>query len=278
MIRKISSEEVVDTFLGFFKARDHRLIPGASLIPSADPTLLFINSGMAPLKPYFLGTEQPPTPDLCNVQRCIRTIDIDEVGDRHHLTFFEMMGSWSIGHYWKDRAIELAWELLTQGFGFPPERLFATVYEGNPSLGIPPDEESIRFWEAVGMPRDHIVPLGGGNFWGPAGEYGPCGPCTEVFFDTGEQYGEAYRPGGHFDDVGRYIEIWNAGVFMEYNKQPAGMSKLDLRSVDTGSGVERIVMALNGFESCYQTDLLRPLVEYVQGQFPAPVAPQTARR
>ncbi len=262
MIRKISSEEVISIFLEFFKSRDHLKIEGQSLVPRNDPSLLFINSGMAPLKAYFLGQERPPAPDLCNVQRCIRTNDIEEVGDRHHLTFFEMMGSWSIGHYWKDQAIALAWKLLVEGFGYPPEKLYATVYRGDPEHGIEADTELIKHWRAVGMPDDHIVPLGKDNFWGPAGEFGPCGPCTEVFFDTGDEFGPAYVPGGHFDDVNRYIEIWNAGVFMEFNKLPAGFSKLEMRSVDTGSGLERMVMALNGFKSVYETDLLRPLVDF----------------
>lgn len=262
MIKKISSEEVVEVFLRFFEGKNHTKIPGHSLLPNNDPSLLFINSGMAPLKPYFLGQEKPPAPDLCNIQRCLRTNDIEEVGDRHHLTFFEMMGSWSIGNYWKEEAITLAWELLTNGFGYPPEKLYATVYKGNPALNIPPDEASLEIWRRIGLHDDHIVPLGEDNFWGPAGEFGPCGPCTEVFFDTGDAFGQRYTPGGYFDDVNRYIEIWNAGVFMEYNKLPSGMSKLDMRSVDTGSGLERMVMALNGCESVYETDLLGPLVDF----------------
>ena len=266
IIRTIGSEEVVSIFLGFFERHAHLRIPGRSLVPHNDPSLLFINSGMAPMKPYFLGQEKPPQPDLCNVQRCLRTNDIDEVGDRHHLTLFEMMGSWSIGHYWKPHAIELAWDLLTNGFGFPANRLYATVYQGDPALGIPADEDSIEWWRKVGMPDDHIVRLGADNFWGPAGDYGPCGPCTEVFFDTGAEFGPDYTPGGHFDDVNRFIEIWNAGVFMEYNKTQAGMSKLDMRSVDTGSGLERITMTLNGFTSCYETDLLRPLMDFTLAQ------------
>jgi len=266
MIRKISSQEVVDIFLEFFESRGHTKIPGHPLVPRNDPSLLFINSGMAPLKPYFLGQERPPSPDLCNIQRCIRTNDIEEVGDRHHLTYFEMMGSWSIGHYWKEQAIAYAWELLTKGFGFPPERLYASVYAGNPELGVPADEESLEIWQRIGLAKDHIVLLGEDNFWGPAGAFGPCGPCTEVFFDTGDEFGERYAPGGHFDDVNRYIEIWNAGVFMEYNKLPDGLSKLEMRSVDTGSGLERMVMALNGVETVYETDLLRPLVEFAAAQ------------
>lgn len=278
MIKRINSNEVVDIFLSFFEDRGHKKIPGHSLLPRNDPSLLFINSGMAPLKPYFLGQERPPTPDLCNIQRCLRTNDIEEVGDRHHLTFFEMMGSWSIGNYWKEKAITLAWDLLTNGFGFPPDKLYATVYLGNPALGIPADEESIEIWKRIGLASDHIVPLGEDNFWGPAGEFGPCGPCTEVFFDTGDEFGERYVPGGHFDDVNRYIEIWNAGVFMEYNKLPSGMSALEMRSVDTGSGLERIVMALNGFETVYETDLLRPLIDFTTAQLGGIAASSKAPR
>ncbi len=262
----VTSEDVVRVFTEFFEAYDHLRIPGAPLVPKNDPTLLFINSGMAPLKNYFLGLEEPPHPDLVNIQGCIRTTDIEDVGDRHHLTYFEMLGSWSIGRYWKDRAIELAFELLTEGFGFPVEKLYATVYAGDEALGIPPDEESVRWWQKVGLDPDHIVPLGKDNFWGPAGQYGPCGPCTEVFFDTGEAYGPTYVPGGEFDDKGRYIEIWNAGVFMQYDLEPEGLTPLEILSVDTGSGLERMVMTLNGLESVYDTDTLLPIVEAVRGQ------------
>ncbi len=236
------------------------------MLAKDDPTLLFINSGMAPLKDYFTGVRTPPTPNLTNVQPCIRTIDIDDIGDRHHLSFFEMMGSWSIGEYWKDRAVHLAYELLTDGFGFDPRQLYVTVFEGDEAMGLPPDEESAAAWERVGMPTDHIVPQPtSDNFWGPAGHSGPCGPCTEVFLDTGADYGEAYRPGGPFDTEHRYIEIWNAAVCMEYDKGLDGrLSALPFRSIDTGSGLERITLALNGFDNVYQTDLLAPLVAAVQ--------------
>ena len=261
-----TSEEVLETFLRFFESRNHLRIPSASLIPKDDPTLLFVNSGMAPLKPYFLGQQKPPQPNLCNIQPCIRTVDIDIVGDRHHLTLFEMLGSWSIGEYWKDRAIELAYDLLVNHFAIDPAKLYASVYSGDASLGIPADDESAAAWERVGMPRDHIVHLGEDNFWGPAGKYGPCGPCTEVFYDTGEAHGPTYVPGGVFDTGQRYIEIWNAGVFMEFDKQPTGLAKLALRSVDTGSGLERMVMNLNRLESVYDTDRLKPLLDAIQQQ------------
>ena len=153
MKKDITTREIRDIFLRFFESKNHLRIPGSSLIPVNDPTLLFINSGMAPLKKYFTGEEVPPQPDLCNVQPCIRTIDIEDVGDRHHLTFFEMLGSWSINNYFKHRAVGLAFDLLVQHFGFPKEKLCATVYQGNPSENIPPDEESARAWEEVGLRR-----------------------------------------------------------------------------------------------------------------------------
>ncbi|MBE7169639.1 MAG: alanine--tRNA ligase [Williamsia sp.] len=264
MANQFSSQQIRETFLDFFRKHDHLLINGSSVIPKNDPTLLFINSGMAPLKKYFLGLETPPHPRLANVQPCIRTNDIEDVGDRHHLTFFEMLGSWSIGDYYKEKAIELAYDLLVNYFKFPAERLYATIYKGNPALNLGPDLEAQRCWEKAGMPPDHIVPMGEDNFWGPAGDTGPCGPCTEVFFDTGDEYGEKYTPGGHFDDVNRYIEIWNAGVFMELNKDKNGQfSPLPMKSVDTGSGIERMFLALNRCNSVYDVDTIKPIRDQV---------------
>ena len=265
MKRRFSSDEIRETFLRFFTERQHARIEAASLIPANDPTLLFINAGMAPLKPYFLGEALPPAPDLCNVQPCVRTIDIGDVGDRHHLTFFEMLGSWSIDHYFKERAVELAFELLTQGFGFALPDLYVTVFAGDDTLGIGPDDVSAAAWERVGVPRDHIVYLGAeDNFWS-AGDTGPCGPCTEVFYDTGAGHGEQYRPGGEFDSAGRYIEIWNAGVFMEFNRLPGGtLEPLRFTSVDTGSGLERMAMVLQDRDSAYETDLFVPVVAAVE--------------
>jgi alanyl-tRNA synthetase len=265
MSRPTSSDEIRDTFLRFFTSRDHQRIEAASVIPVNDPTLLFVNAGMAPLKRYFLGEAVPPAPDLCNIQPCIRTIDIGDVGDRHHLTFFEMLGSWSIGHYFKEQAVQLAFELLTEGFQFDIERLYVTVYRGSEELGLPPDDISAAAWVRAGIPRDHIVYLGDDdNFWS-AGDTGPCGPCTEVFYDTGSEHGPAYHPGGEFDTTGRYIEIWNAGVFMEFNRQPGGtLEPLRFTSVDTGSGLERMAMVLQGCDSVYETDLFRPIVAAAQ--------------
>jgi len=261
-MKPLSSLEIRQKFLEYFEKNDHLKIKASSVVPQNDPTLLFINSGMAPLKSYFLGKEEPPKPRLCNFQPCIRTKDIDDVGDRHHLTIFEMMGSWSIGDYYKERACELAYNLLVGELGFDPKKLYMTVYGGNVSLGIPADTESIEAWKKCGVAEDHIVVLGDDNFWGPAGETGPCGPCTEVFYDTGAEYGPEYKPGKHFDDESRYIEIWNAGVFMELNKQKDGtFTSLPLKSVDTGSGLERLAMVMNGCDSVYETDLMQPLME-----------------
>ena len=261
MDRPASGDEIRQTFLEFFTARQHLQIGAASVIPVNDPTLLFVNAGMAPLKPYFLGEALPPAADLCNVQPCVRTIDIADVGDRHHLTFFEMLGSWSIGHYFKERAVELASELLTSGFGFSPGELYVTVYQGSEALGIPPDDISAAAWRQAGIAADHIVYLGDeDNFWS-AGDTGPCGPCTEVFYDTGAENGPRYQPGGEFDSAGRYIEIRNAGVFMEFNRLPGGaLERLRFTSVDTGSGLERMAMVLQGRDSVYETDLFAPIV------------------
>jgi alanyl-tRNA synthetase len=259
MTSPMSSDDIRETFLRFFTARQHLRIAAASVVPAGDPTLLYVNAGMAPLKPYFTGEAIPPAPDLCNVQPCVRTIDIEDVGDRHHLTFFEMLGSWSVDHYGRDRAVELAWDLLTGGFGFAPGQLYVTVYAGDSRRGVPPDEVSAAAWERTGVPRDHIVWLGEDNFW-TAGDTGPCGPCTEVFFDTGPGNGPAYQPGGEFDTAGRYIEIWNAGVFIEYQQRaPGELEPLRFASVDTGSGLERMAMVLQGRDSVYETDVFAPV-------------------
>lgn len=260
-MKKLSTVEIRERFLKYFEKNDHLTISASSLLPQNDPTLLFINSGMAPLKNYFLGKEDPPSKRMANFQPCIRTKDIDDVGDRHHLTLFEMMGSWSIGDYYKEDACLFAYELLVDVLGFDPKKLYMTVYGGNKELGIAADTGSIEAWEKCGVAKDHIVVLGDDNFWGPAGISGPCGPCTEVFFDTGSEFGPEYKVGGHFDDVSRYIEIWNAGVFMELDKSKDGSFKeLPFKSVDTGSGLERMAMVMGGYESVYETDLMAPLV------------------
>ena len=166
-MKKLSSKQIREKFVEFFQKMDHLKISASSIIPKGDPTLLFINSGMAPLKKYFLGKENPPCPRLTNYQPCIRTKDIDDVGDRHHLTMFEMLGSWSIGDYFKDRAVELAYDLLVNELGFDRHRLWVTVYQGNTEMGVPADDVSAKAWERVGISKDHIIYLGEDNFWGP---------------------------------------------------------------------------------------------------------------
>jgi len=263
-MKKITSKEIKDKFLKFFKENSHTQINDSSIIPKNDPTLLFINSGMAPIKDYFTGFQSPPSPRLCNVQPCIRTIDIDSIGDKHHLTSFQMLGSWSINDYFKEKAICFAFKFLTESIGIDKEKLYVTIFSGDKNLNLPRDQESYDFWIKTGVREDHIVECGkDDNFWGPTSETGPCGPCTEIFYDTGD--GEKYVPGGEFDTKKRYIEIWNAGVFMQLNKNVDGtFSKLAFNSVDTGAGLERLAMVLGGYSSVYETDLLRPIKEKIK--------------
>lgn len=268
-MEKMSSLEIKNRFISFFKEKDHMEIADSSVIPKNDPTLLFINSGMAPIKNYFTGAEKPPYPRLCNIQPCIRTIDIDSIGDKHHLTSFQMLGSWSINDYFKEKAISLAFEFLTECLNIPKEKLYVTVFAGDDEMGLPVDMEAYGYWQKAGVSEDHIVKCGKeDNFWGPTAETGPCGPCTEIFFDTGE--GEKYVPGGEFDTKKRYIEIWNAGVFMQLNKNADGSySKLSFTSVDTGAGLERLSMVINGGSCVYDTDLLNPIKKFIQSKLPS---------
>lgn len=257
----MESEQIRQRFLDFFTRRDHTLIPEASLLPEYDPTLLFTNSGMAPLKPYFLGLKEPPAERLVNMQRCLRTEDLESIGDPHHHTFFFMLGSWSINGYGKREAIEFAWQLLTdnsEGYGFPPERLYATVFAGDKEL--PSDEETVKYWRETGLSPDHILPRPAqDNLW-VSGPTGPCGPCTEVLYDRGKDL--ACGPScGPTCTCGRFYEIWNAGVFMQYNRLAAGKyEKLPFLSIDTGAGWERLTTVLQKTASNYETDLFRPTI------------------
>lgn len=260
-----SHQEIRETFLTYFLNNDHLVINSSSLIPVGDPTLLLVNSGMAPLKPFFTGEKIPPHKRLCNIQKCVRTNDIESVGDRHHLTFFEMMGNWSIGAYFKREAIELAWRMISEVFEFDTTRIYATVYGGDRKLSnIPADEESMRIWEAL-IPPERIVRLDtGSNFWGPAGASGPCGPCTEVLFDRGESYGCGQPTCGPICECGRFLEIWNAGVFMQYNLHEDGtFTELPFKSVDAGAGLDRFAVILQAVDSVYETDILKPIVEVI---------------
>ncbi len=208
-------DQIRKTYLSFFEERGHRIVPSASLVPSVhDPSVLLTTAGMQPFKPYFRGEEEPPAPRLADVQRCFRTVDIDEVGNTaRHLTFFEMLGNWSFGDYFKEQSIAWGWELSTEGFGLDPELIWVSVFEGDEELGLGPDQEAIEIWRSIGVPEERIVALPRSeNFW-QAGDTGPCGPCSEMYLDRGEAFG---RPGDlPGDDTDRFIEYWNH-VFMTY--------------------------------------------------------------
>jgi len=256
-----SSAEIREAFLSFFEARDHRRMPSAPLIPSSyDPSVLLTTAGMQPFKPYFLGQEPPPHPRLTSCQKSFRTTDIDQVGlTARHLTFFEMLGNFSFGDYFKQEAVEFAWELSLDGYGLDPERIWITVFEGDPELGLGPDEEAIECWRSVGVPEERIVRLPRSeNFW-QAGPVGPCGPCSELYLDRGLGFGgEDDRPG---DDTERFLEYWNL-VFMQYSLHEDGtLEPLPQRNIDTGSGLERVAAIQQDVPSVFETDQFRPLVE-----------------
>jgi alanyl-tRNA synthetase len=238
-------------FTGYFAQRGHTVVPSASLLPH-DPSVLFTIAGMVPFKPYFTGDEPAPWPRATSVQKCFRTVDIDVVGTTtRHCTFFEMLGNFSFGDYFKEGAIPLAWELLTDVFGIDGDRLWVTVHET--------DDEAADLWaDVVGFPRSRIQRLGEENFWG-MGDTGPCGPDSEVFFDRGSEYGEDGGPAHGGEE--RFVEVWNL-VFMQYNRQPGGeLVELARKCIDTGSGFERLLAILQGHESIFDTDLFVPLLE-----------------
>jgi alanyl-tRNA synthetase len=260
----MKAQEIRDTYLSFFEERGHKIVPSASLVPSVhDPSVLLTTAGMQPFKPYFLGRERPPAPRLADVQKCFRTTDVEEVGNTaRHLTFFEMLGNWSFGDYFKAESIPWGWELSTQGFGMDPERIWVTVFGGDDELGLGPDEEAIEIWRSVGVPDERIVRLGReDNFW-QAGPTGPCGPCSELYLDRGVEFGaDGERPG---DDTDRFLEFWNH-VFMSYELSEDGtLTELPMKNIDTGMGLDRMAAVLQDVPSVYETDLLRPLVELAE--------------
>jgi alanyl-tRNA synthetase len=257
----MKAAEIRERFLSFFEERDHLRVPSASLVPSSyDPSVLLTTAGMQPFKPYFRGEEEPPSPRLTSCQKVFRTTDIEEVGRTHrHLTFFEMLGNFSVGDYFKERAVELALELSTDGFGLAANAIWITVFGGDEELGLGPDEEAIECWRAVGVPDERIVLLGrGDNFW-QSGPTGPCGPCSELYLDRGPEFGAADdRPG---DDTERFLEFWNL-VFMQYELGAAGsLTELPSRNIDTGMGLDRMAAILQGVKSVFEIDQIRPLVE-----------------
>jgi alanyl-tRNA synthetase len=255
------TDEIRRRFHEFFIERGHLLIPSGSLVPAAhDPSVLLTTAGMQPLKPYFLGEEKPPRNRLTSAQKCFRTVDIDVVGTTaRHLTFFEMLGNFSVGDYFKQGAVEFAWELSTEGFGLDPERIWITVFEGDEQLGVPPDEEAIEAWLAVGVPRERIVACPRSeNLW-QAGPTGPCGPCSELYLDRGVEFGRPDDlPGGENE---RFLEYWNL-VFMQYDQNPVDvLTPLPAQNIDTGMGVERMAAIMQDVPSVFDTDTLRPLID-----------------
>ena len=253
----MTANELRSKFLKFFESRDHAIISSASLIPENDPTVLFTTAGMHPLVPFLLGQAHPAGKCLTSVQKCIRTGDIDEVGDRTHLTFFEMLGNWSLGDYFKKEAIDYSWEFLTgsEWLNISPERLAVSVFVGDNDA--PFDQESYDQWLSKGVAAPRIARLAKkDNWWGPAGQTGPCGPDTEMFYWVGEMPAPA-----HFDPEDKgWVEIWN-DVFMAYGKQADGsFAELAQKNVDTGMGLERVLCVMNGISDIYQTELFSPAI------------------
>jgi alanyl-tRNA synthetase len=256
-------DELRDIYLAYFESKGHARIPNHSLVPENDPTALFVMAGVHPLVPYVLGAPHPSGRRLVNVQKCIRTIDIDLVGDESHLTLIEMLGNWSLGDYFKQGAIELSYEFLTDSrwLGFPVEHLHVTCFAGNET--VPRDEEAAAAWRSLGIAEDHIHFLEEDNWWGPAGQTGPCGPTTEMYIDLHPDAGDDGRTPGNGD---RHLEIWN-DVFMQYDKTREGrFVPLGQPCVDTGMGVERTAAVLQGVASVYDIDVLAPVVATAAGQ------------
>ncbi|MDY4610566.1 MAG: alanine--tRNA ligase [Sphaerochaetaceae bacterium] len=260
-MNKLTANELRQKYIDFFVSKGHVQISGASLIPENDPTVLFTTAGMHPLVPYILGAEHPAGKRLVDYQKCIRTGDIDSVGDPHHLTFFEMLGNWSLGDYFKKEAINFSFEFLTKVLGLDVSKLSVTVFEGDDE--VPRDSEAAATWKGLGIPEERIYFMPReDNWWGPAGETGPCGPDSEMFIDTGRPAcGPDCKPGCK---CGKYFEIWN-DVFMGYKKTADGAYvPMDRRCVDTGMGIERTIAILQGKKSVYETEVFQPIIEGVK--------------
>jgi alanyl-tRNA synthetase len=259
----MTADELRNKYIEFFVSRGHAQIQGKSLLPDNDPTVLFTTAGMHPLVPYLLGEDHPAGKRLVDYQKCIRTGDIDSVGDSSHLTFFEMLGNWSLGDYFKVGAIEMSFEFLTspQWLGIPVEKLGVTVFRGEGD--VPRDDESAAVWKRLGIPENRIAYLPReDNWWGPAGSTGPCGPDSEMFYYVGDApCGPQCKPGC---SCGKWLEIWN-DVFMQYNKTAAGAYEpLARKCVDTGMGIERTVTILNGKQSVYDTGIFAPIIRAIE--------------
>lgn len=261
-MKPITANELRKKYIDFFVSKGHRQISGASLIPENDPTVLFTTAGMHPLVPYLLGEEHPAGNRLCDYQKCIRTGDIDSVGDPNHLTFFEMLGNWSLGAYSKTEMIGYSFEFMTEVLGIPVDKLSVTVFAGDES--VPRDTEAAEKWKSLGIPGERIYFMPReDNWWGPAGETGPCGPDSEMFIDTGrEKCGPDCKPGCH---CGKYFEIWN-DVFMQYRKEKDGTyHEMERKCIDTGMGIERTIAILQGKKSVYETEVFQPIIRAIEG-------------
>ena len=252
----MKASELKKKYIEFFKSKGHKEIANSSLIPEHDPTVLFTTAGMHPIVPYLLGEKHPQGNRLVNVQKCIRTGDIDDVGDDSHLTFFEMLGNWSLGDYWKKEAINYSYEFLTKVLKLDKEKLAVSCFKGDKDAAK--DDEAAKIWIELGIPKERIVFLGKeDNWWGPAGESGPCGPDSEMFYYNGRNAPKKFDTKDK-----KWIEIWN-DVFMQYNKN----GKYEIakqKNVDTGMGVERTIMILNNLKSIYDTELFKPIIEKIK--------------
>ncbi|MFA6466475.1 MAG: alanine--tRNA ligase [Patescibacteria group bacterium] len=253
----MTSQELKNNFFQYFQSKDHTLISSASLIPENDPTVLFTTAGMHPLVPYLMGEKHPAGLRLVNVQKCLRTGDIDEVGDATHHTFFEMLGNWSLGDYFKKEAIEFSWEFLTEILKLDKNKLAVSVFAGDDDVSR--DEESSQIWQSIGVSK--IAYLGKkDNWWGPAGQTGPCGPDTEIFYWTSSES----VPDNFDPEDKRWVEIWN-NVLMQYNKTINGQYEpLNQKNIDTGMGLERTLAVLNGLDDNYLTELWQPIIKQLE--------------
>ena len=251
--------DIRNKYLKFFENHGHKVIPSSPLIPENDPSVLFTTAGMQPLVPYLLGEKHPEGKRLTDYQKCLRTNDIDEVGDNRHLTYFEMLGNWSLGDYFKEESIQMSYEFLTKELGIPSEKISVTCFAGDEDC--PRDELTASCWEKAGIPKERIYFYGKDDNWWIAGEEGPCGPDTEMFYDTGKpKCSEDCQPSC---DCGKYVEIWN-NVFMEYYKKDGKYTKLEQRNVDTGLGLERMAMLLQGKQTPFDTEIFSPVMEKLQ--------------
>jgi alanyl-tRNA synthetase len=254
--RQVTGDELRQIFLNFFRDKEHEIISSSSLVPRKDPTLLLTSAGMVQIKPYYLGLETPPSRRLASCQKCFRTTDIALVGDSKHLTFFEMLGNFSVGDYFKRETIFWAWEFVTRYLKLAEERLWITIYLD--------DDEAFAYWRQLGVPAERILRFGEeDNFWGPVGDSGPCGPCSEIHYDLGEEFGCGKAECKPNCDCGRFSEIWNL-VFTQYNQDQNGQrTPLPEPNIDTGMGLERTLAAIQGKSSPYETDLFSSLIDYI---------------